>query len=257
VDTPGQIEIFTWSASGAIISESLGSTMPTVIVYVVDTPRSANAVTFMSNMLYACSILYKAKLPLLVVFNKIDVTPHHFAVDWMTDLTAFQEALQAEKSYMGTLATSMALMLEEFYNSLSVVGVSAMTGAGIPAFFEALEKAADEYEETYGAELQRRQEAKAAAEEARQKEANAHFSRDREAEVSGAAGLEAAGARVVLDGRRHRGGGSDDEESESEDEAGGAGYTREDEEWGQENPDEAADREEYESLARYLQKRKG
>jgi len=29
LDTPGQIEIFTWSASGAIISESLASSMPT------------------------------------------------------------------------------------------------------------------------------------------------------------------------------------------------------------------------------------
>jgi hypothetical protein len=33
-----------------------------VIVYVVDTVRCRNAVTFMSNMLYACSILYKLKL---------------------------------------------------------------------------------------------------------------------------------------------------------------------------------------------------
>jgi GTPase SAR1 family protein len=52
LDTPGQIEIFTWSASGSIISESLASSMPTIIVYVVDTPRCASAVTFMSNMLY-------------------------------------------------------------------------------------------------------------------------------------------------------------------------------------------------------------
>lgn len=42
IDTPGQIEIFTWSASGSIISESLASTMPTIIVYVIDTPRCAS-----------------------------------------------------------------------------------------------------------------------------------------------------------------------------------------------------------------------
>lgn len=44
---------------------------PTVIVYVMDTPRSENPVTFMSNMLYACSILYKTKLPFLVCMNKV------------------------------------------------------------------------------------------------------------------------------------------------------------------------------------------
>ncbi|RZC72163.1 hypothetical protein C5167_035330 [Papaver somniferum] len=59
VDTPGQIEIFTWSASGWIITEAFASTFPTVIAYVVDTPRSSSPVTFMSNMIYACSILYK------------------------------------------------------------------------------------------------------------------------------------------------------------------------------------------------------
>lgn len=71
IDTPGQIEVFTWSASGNIITETLASTFPTVVVYVMDTVRSVNPVTFMSNMLYACSILYKTKLPFIVAMNKV------------------------------------------------------------------------------------------------------------------------------------------------------------------------------------------
>ena len=47
------------------------SSLSTVIVYVMDTSRSMNPVTFMSNMLYACSILYKTKLPFIVVMNKV------------------------------------------------------------------------------------------------------------------------------------------------------------------------------------------
>ncbi len=54
LDTPGQIEVFTWSASGSIIAEALAATFPTVLVYVMDTPRCASPQTFMSNMLYAC-----------------------------------------------------------------------------------------------------------------------------------------------------------------------------------------------------------
>eukprot|EP00824_Muranothrix_gubernata_P019662 TRINITY_DN3953_c0_g1_i1.p1 TRINITY_DN3953_c0_g1~~TRINITY_DN3953_c0_g1_i1.p1 ORF type:complete len:120 (+),score=15.82 TRINITY_DN3953_c0_g1_i1:141-500(+) len=61
VDTPGQIEIFTWSASGTIITESLAQSWPTVLVYVVDTPRTTSPVTFMSNMLHACR--WSALLP--------------------------------------------------------------------------------------------------------------------------------------------------------------------------------------------------
>lgn len=35
LDTPGQIEIFTWSASGSIITDSISSTYPTVSMFVI------------------------------------------------------------------------------------------------------------------------------------------------------------------------------------------------------------------------------
>lgn len=89
-DTPGQIEVFTWSASGNIITEALASQFPTCIVYVMDTVRSTNPVTFMSNMLYACSILYKTKLPFIIAMNKTDVVDNKFAVKWMEDFETFQ-----------------------------------------------------------------------------------------------------------------------------------------------------------------------
>lgn len=71
VDTPGQIEVFTWSASGDIITRALASVFPTVLVYVMDVVRSTKPVTFMSNMLYACSILYKTRLPFVIAMNKV------------------------------------------------------------------------------------------------------------------------------------------------------------------------------------------
>src|SRR5689334_1090014 len=152
VDTPGQIEVFVWSASGSILLESLASSFPTVIAYIIDTPRTSSTSTFMSNMLYACSILYKTKLPMILVFNKTDVKDAAFAKEWMTDFEAFQAALSGEEEggafggadgqgagsgYMSSLLHSMSLVLEEFYNHLKVVGVSAMTGDGIDDFFAA------------------------------------------------------------------------------------------------------------------------
>ena len=56
----------------------------------MDTVRSTNPVTFMSNMLYACSILYKTKLPFIVAMNKIDVVDNKYAVEWMEDFEVFQ-----------------------------------------------------------------------------------------------------------------------------------------------------------------------
>jgi putative protein kinase ArgK-like GTPase of G3E family len=50
----------------------------------------------------------------------------------------------------------MSLVLEEFYNHLSVVGVSAMTGAGIDEFFKAVEEKREEFNRDYKPELEKR-----------------------------------------------------------------------------------------------------
>jgi GTPase SAR1 family protein len=165
IDTPGQIECFIWSASGAILTESFASTFPTVIAYIVDTPRNSSPTTFMSNMLYACSILYKTKLPMIIVFNKTDVTKADFAKEWMTDFEAFQTALQSDQElngdsgtssgYMSSLVNSMSLMLEEFYSQLDIVGVSSYTGEGFDDFLKAVDDKVDEYNEYYKAERER------------------------------------------------------------------------------------------------------
>lgn len=163
IDTPGQIECFIWSASGSIITEAFASSYPTVIAYIVDTPRTTSPTTFMSNMLYACSILYKTKLPMIVVFNKTDVQSCEFAKEWMSDFESFQMAVQKDQQenqeqssgYMSSLVNSMSLMLEEFYSNLDVVGVSSYTGQGFDEFMDAVDNKVDEYNEFYKAERER------------------------------------------------------------------------------------------------------
>lgn len=149
IDTPGQIEVFNWSASGQIICDALAVSYPTVVCYVVDTARCVKPVTFMSNMLYACSILYKTKLPFFVAFNKTDVMSHDFLVQWMSDFEKLNEALSRETSYVASLSKSMSLAMEEFYHSLRSVGVSAVTGAGGQDFEQALKEAQEEFHESF------------------------------------------------------------------------------------------------------------
>lgn len=99
-------------------------------------------------------IMYKTRLPFLLVFNKTDIQPHDFALEWMRDFEAFQSALTDRRStgaddgpgYMDSLMNSMSLVLDEFYQHLRAVGVSAMTGDGMVEFFEAVEEARKEYD---------------------------------------------------------------------------------------------------------------
>ncbi|PWN44776.1 hypothetical protein IE81DRAFT_286794 [Ceraceosorus guamensis] len=192
-DTPGQIEIFTWSASGSIITSALASSMPTCVAYVIDTPRTTAPATFMSNMLYACSIMYKTRLPFILVFNKTDVQPSAFATEWMSDFEAFQAALNEgnatepssvatnrpgsgrrrtgeDAGYINSLMNSMALVLDEFYSNLRTVSVSSVTGEGLPNFFKAVDEARAEYLADYRPELERLAKAKAEARDKKKKQ---------------------------------------------------------------------------------------
>ncbi|KDE05124.1 hypothetical protein MVLG_04466 [Microbotryum lychnidis-dioicae p1A1 Lamole] len=225
LDTPGQIEIFTWSASGAIITDALASSLPTCVAYIIDTPRTTNPATFMSNMLYACSILYKTRLPFILVFNKTDVEPHHFALEWMRDFEAFQEALLARRSstnggegssaaesggYMDSLMNSMSLVLDEFYKHLRAVGVSAMTGEGIPEFFDAVQRARQEYIEEYLPELNKTLREREIVSEKEKKSSLQRLMGDLKLGQQGPEGAEGLG-------REHEEEEDEEEESESDD----------------------------------------
>lgn len=146
VDTPGQIEVFTWSASGQLISESLSAVFPTIVLFVADTTRCVNAQTFVSTMLYASGIMLKQQLPLVVLFNKTDVVSADMAILWMKDPDALQEAADHSDGdragahgvpgavcggYASTLASSMSLFLHEFYEDMPYASTSAASGAGM------------------------------------------------------------------------------------------------------------------------------
>ena len=61
---------------------------------------------------------------------------HEFALEWMKDYEEYERALNSDASYAATLSRSMALVLEEFYENLHNVGVSAVSASGMDAFFE-------------------------------------------------------------------------------------------------------------------------
>ena len=141
------------------------------------------------------SIMYKSKLPFLLVFNKTDVTSHEFATEWMHDFDSFSAALKSDDSYMSSLTRSMSLVLDEFYATIKTVGVSAVSGEGMPKLFEAIKELSKEYDEVYAPALaQQKVEAERKASERKEKQI-AKMKREMEKDEN----LQ-RGEKLVLDG---------------------------------------------------------
>ncbi|EPY38234.1 XPA-interacting protein [Angomonas deanei] len=153
VDTPGQIEVFTWSASGQLITETFKASFPTVAVFVADTSRCLAPRTFVSTMLYASAVMLKQQVSLIVAFNKTDVASADSLISWMKDESAVEDSLNDPSdaqgggvggqswSYANTLTQTFALYLQEFYEDLPFACVSAATGDGVKSLEEAVVKA--------------------------------------------------------------------------------------------------------------------
>ncbi|EMD45660.1 XPA-binding protein, putative [Entamoeba histolytica KU27] len=183
IDTPGQIEVFTWSASGQVISEALSIVAPTIYLYVVDTARCVeNPNTFMANMTYACSILYKTKLPLIIVFTKTDVIPCTKLNQWMDDYDNYLDALNETESYASDLQRSLCLALDDFYKNILHCGVSSKTGEGVDKLLECIQEGKKQFFEDYYQQVQKKKAEYLKKEQEKKNKQFEQFKKDRQEE---------------------------------------------------------------------------
>lgn len=133
VDTPGQIEAFTWSSPGDVIMSILENIC---VLYVVDLSICRNKHAFVSNMLFAASIKAKFRRPLLVVFNKSDLDRVDEVKEWIRDFEVLKESLAEDTSMLG----SVVLYFEEFYNNLDFVFISCSTGENRDELLQAIDR---------------------------------------------------------------------------------------------------------------------
>ena len=98
-------------------------------------------------MLYALSIMYKMKLPLILAFNKVDITKENKVIEWMKDYQSLQEALSKKDDYISSFSSSLSLLLNEFYQTIKYVSVSSKTGEGFDELISKCEEIQKKYEE--------------------------------------------------------------------------------------------------------------
>ncbi|CDR94760.1 XPA-binding protein 1, putative [Babesia bigemina] len=154
IDTPGQIEVFNWSASGTVI---LGAaTLAGVFL-----PHHGQLRDRHVQVTVTCNLHGKHGVRVQVgSSNKLntdlqrhsrvaDVDRHEKCLEWMDDYNAFYEAVMQDDSYMASFSRSCALMLNEFYSDIKSDGVSSMTGEGFEEHLKNLEKCREEYKTSY------------------------------------------------------------------------------------------------------------
>ena len=75
IDTPGQIEFFTWSSVSQVIFKSLQrvSKADVKIVYLLDASKMVKFRNFSSNLLHVASIQNQFDIPVHLLYNKMDV----------------------------------------------------------------------------------------------------------------------------------------------------------------------------------------
>ncbi|OAG32183.1 hypothetical protein NEDG_02102 [Nematocida displodere] len=131
IDTPGQIEMFTTSVSGQILTKCLSGAPNTEVklLYVLDGESAQNPQCFVSNMLFATSIFYRFKEPLLLIVNKSDIEGSQKIRAWTSDFSLFTDDLTTTDFITPTLR-SMALWTEEFYSAFKLYYVSSLTSSG-------------------------------------------------------------------------------------------------------------------------------
>lgn len=139
IDTPGQIESFTWSSPGFVLRDFFKNIGNLVMVYLVDSVASQDPSVFMSNMMYAISLQCRYDLSVLCTFNKTDLQNSDKIEKWIRDYEQFRRDLDVNKNNSSLLG-SLSLHFEELYNEIDTIAVSSKIGSGREDFFNVVDR---------------------------------------------------------------------------------------------------------------------
>jgi hypothetical protein len=132
VDTPGQIELFAYRASGPFFIQNIDASEKTNI-FLYDGTMIVSPSNFISISLLATSIKLRLGLPTINVMTKTDLIPDKIdqVLKWSSDPISLEEELKTLEGETYSFATDIlrTLNIGEFAGDL--IPISNLTGEGM------------------------------------------------------------------------------------------------------------------------------
>jgi len=133
IDTPGQMELFAFRASGPYIANEL-TKEPKALVYLFDSIFSSNPLNYVSNVFLATAVYNRFFIPQIHILSKSDLLPPedmNRIVDWSANPTALETAI--EEKLTGTRRLLSRDVIHAVYRlglKFLLIPVSAKTNEG-------------------------------------------------------------------------------------------------------------------------------
>jgi len=143
VDTPGQMELFAFRASGPYIVNELTKD-PKVIVYMFDAVFSINPLNYVSNMFLSAAVYNRFFQPQIHLLSKSDLLPESQVktiTDWAANPRALEDSIEERlKGTKRLFSRNMMHAINQLGIKSLLIPVSAKTNQGLTNFNTILER---------------------------------------------------------------------------------------------------------------------
>ncbi len=146
VDTPGQMELFSFRNSGPMIANALGfGEITRGILFCYDSTLCQKPNGFLSTVLLAASVQYRfSNLSQINILTKKDLIPQEkldMIIDWSEDEFALSSAVESyERGMLKEFSMSLSHVFQEFGAISSIIPVSARYNEGIDDLWGAIQR---------------------------------------------------------------------------------------------------------------------
>jgi GTPase SAR1 family protein len=143
VDTPGQMELFAFRASGPYIVNEL-TKEPKAIAYLFDAVFSVNPLNYVSNLFLSAAVYNRFFQPQVHLLSKCDLLPKKEVeriIDWSANPRALESSIEQKlEDTKRLLSINMLHAISQLGLKFLLIPVSAKTNEGLINFNTTLER---------------------------------------------------------------------------------------------------------------------